>query len=155
MQFLYIAASVLGASLITGLIVSILLVNFQSYKQKVMWSNGESIAIVNIFGKYRVTMYPRWAWWWLKDIKLFTGKYGMNIAFGCVAWGQRITIEYSRAWTLLNYCKCRWPWRSIRDYLRCMEEKPGDFIGKFKISLPVGWKLQIAWFTMEKIDENI
>lgn len=128
------------------------------------WDEGEYPEWRALKGRYRVKIYPRWLWWWLRDIKVFYDEYkadedgeylaglgGHNIAFGFCAWGQRIKVKQWTTSTLLNYERAWWPWRIIRDYVKGRKGMWGFYDGRFCVKLPRVGEKMLSWFTMEKI----
>jgi len=160
---LYIGSGIIGVAAIL-MLLSILLTR-RDIKHAIMWHEGMSPGFRQFWGTYRIRMYPRWIWWWFRDVKVFHEVYidsrlysetrGMNVAFGVIAWGKRIVVRhYSTNFegALLDYSTCWWPWSIIRDYVkRIKRTNAHKYIGKFCVKIPWIGELQLAWFTMEKI----
>ncbi len=147
---LYIGSGIIGVAVIF-LLLSILLTYRNGNKHATAWRDGTTPRFRKFQGEYKITMYPRWIWWWFWDIKIFNDDHGLNVAFGVFAWGKRIVVErYSSSFegALLDYSGCWWPWRIIRDYVKSIKGNINIFIGKFCIKIPVIGEIQLAWFTM-------
>ena len=120
-------------------------------------------------GAYKITMYPRWLWWWFIDKKVFyeedrlhedgkcyySNTWGLNVAFGIFAWGKRLLVVHYDRVTVLEYTRAWWPWciieDSVRKKMRKTKGSPNWYVGKFCVKLPVIGKIHLAWFNMEKL----
>lgn len=126
---------------------------------------GCEVSYGELGGRYKVTMHPRWLWWWLWNVKIFyeeeiefegeyagTNTFGLNVAFGIIAWGKRLRVTHTdNVVTTLNYDEAWWPWSGIRDYLFCKFGSDDEYVGIFCYIFPFLGERQLAWFTLEKI----
>ncbi len=122
------------------------------------WFEGSPMLQAELAGTYKITMYPRWLWWWFKNVKVIAKGTGINRAFGFIKWASFNISVVRESCLLLNYSTARWPWKGIRDYVRCIRGVEaivmGWYIGKFYYIFPFIGAKQVLWFTMERQREE-
>lgn len=113
---------------------------------KRQWDNSHLPDVPTLRGVYKITMYPRWLWWWFLDKKWVIGSQSnINIAYGLFAWGKFTVYTCPNHQCLvLDYSVSKFPWKYIVDNVKQLSD--GTLLGKFTIG-----GLTLAMFKMKVV----